>query len=158
MAELHLDDLDRAIIAQLEEDGRRAFREIGRTVGTSEATVRTRVKRLQDAGILRIVAFTDPRETNTQLTLTNLKVEPARHDEVIAALLEIPEITYLSTVMGRFDLCAEIHTRNTEHLYELMRGTIERIPGIQDTESVHVLKVHHLRYGTPIEHVVDAQD
>ena len=50
MAELKLDDLDHAIIRELEQDGRRAFREIARTVDTSEATVRARVTRLPEAG------------------------------------------------------------------------------------------------------------
>lgn len=57
MAQDSLDHLDRAILHQLEEDGRRAFREIARVVGTSEATVRARVKRMQDLEILRIVAL-----------------------------------------------------------------------------------------------------
>lgn len=150
MAELKLDDLDHAIIRELEQDGRRAFREIARTVDTSEATVRARVKRLQDSGTLRIVAFTDPRESNSQLTLTSIRVHPTQHDAVVEALLLIPEITYLSTVMGRYDLCAEIMARDVDHLYDILRRRVETIPGVREIESASVLKVHHLRYGAPL--------
>lgn len=58
--EIPLDDVDEAILRELQVDGRRAYREIARTVGVSEGTVRTRVKRLREAGLLRILAFVDP--------------------------------------------------------------------------------------------------
>src|SRR6478609_2665984 len=54
------DELDRAIIRELERDGRQPFREIGRSLGVSEATVRARYRRLTDSGLLRVVAFADP--------------------------------------------------------------------------------------------------
>ena len=54
------DDTDRAILRALQEDGRRSFRAIARGVGVSEGTVRTRVRRIEEAGALRILAFVDP--------------------------------------------------------------------------------------------------
>ena len=55
-----LDDVAKQIIAQLQEDGRRPYATIGRAVGLSEAAVRQRVQRLIDAGVMQIVAVTDP--------------------------------------------------------------------------------------------------
>lgn len=55
-----LDDVAKQIIEQLQEDGRRAYATIGRAVGLSEAAVRQRVQRLLDAGVMQIVAVTDP--------------------------------------------------------------------------------------------------
>jgi Lrp/AsnC family transcriptional regulator, regulator for asnA, asnC and gidA len=55
-----MDALDFGIVRELQDDGRRAFREIARNLSVPEATVRTRVKRLQDQGVLQILAFTDP--------------------------------------------------------------------------------------------------
>src|SRR5262245_61437345 len=55
-----IDDVAKRIIEQLQEDGRRAYATIGKAVGLSEAAVRQRVQRLLDAGVMQIVAVTDP--------------------------------------------------------------------------------------------------
>lgn len=55
-----LDDVAKQIIEQLQEDGRRPYATIGKAVGLSEAAVRQRVQRLLDAGVMQIVAVTDP--------------------------------------------------------------------------------------------------
>ncbi|MFJ6415644.1 Lrp/AsnC family transcriptional regulator [Paeniglutamicibacter sp. NPDC091659] len=151
MAEYTLDDLDRAIIGELEQDGRRAFREIARTVDTSEATVRQRVKRLQEHGILRILAFADPQQhRGSQLCLTLIKVEPKHYDAAVEILTAMDEVTYLSTVMGRADLCIEVLCRDNTELWNFLRQKVESIPGVSGTESMTVLKVHKLRYGAPV--------
>ena len=58
----HLDDVSKAIIEQLQQDGRRSYAAIGKVVGLSEAAVRQRVQRLLDAGVMQVVAVTDPLE------------------------------------------------------------------------------------------------
>ncbi len=55
-----LDDIGKAIVEQLQDDGRRPYATIARAVGLSEAAVRQRVARLQEAGVIQIVAVTDP--------------------------------------------------------------------------------------------------
>jgi Lrp/AsnC family transcriptional regulator for asnA, asnC and gidA len=145
-----LDDLDRAILRELEDDGRRPLREIARSVDASEATIRARVKRLQDLKILRIVAFTDPeRLGNTQLSLAFLKVDPARHDDVVAALVELDQVTYVSTLLGRADVCVEVACRDNSELWMFLNKQIGRIEGVREVETMSILKVHKLRYTSP---------
>ena len=55
-----LDDVGQAIIEQLQQDGRRSYATIGKAVGLSEAAVRQRVQKLVEAGVVQIVAVTDP--------------------------------------------------------------------------------------------------
>lgn len=57
-----LDDVSKAIIEQLQQDGRRSYAAIGKVVGLSEAAVRQRVQRLIEAGVMQVVAVTDPLE------------------------------------------------------------------------------------------------
>ena len=84
-----LDELDRAIIRELERDGRTAFREIGRTLNISEATVRARYRRLVEADLLRIVAFPDPgAHSKSRLALVFLKVAPGQHETVVKTLAQ----------------------------------------------------------------------
>lgn len=150
MAQESLDELDRAILRQLEEDGRRAFREIARTLGTSEATVRARVKRMQDLEILRIVAFADPeRLGNQQLALAMITVDPERHTDVVTALTKLSQVSYVSTLLGRADICAEIATADNVELWEFLKTQVNTIKGVRSVETMSVVHVHKLRYGSP---------
>jgi Lrp/AsnC family transcriptional regulator for asnA, asnC and gidA len=151
VADYTMDDLDRAILHELEDDGRRPLREIGRSVGASEATIRARVKKMQDLGILRIVAFADPGSLGgSQLSLAFLTVEPHAHDRVVQALIDYPEITYVSTLMGRSDVCIEVATKDNNELWEFLRYKVNPIPGVTSVETTAILQVHKLRYTTPV--------
>src|SRR6059058_3769976 len=57
-----IDDVSKAIIEQLQTDGRRSYAEIGKAVGLSEAAVRQRVQKLQESGVMQVVAVTDPMQ------------------------------------------------------------------------------------------------
>ena len=57
-----LDDVSKAIIEQLQQDGRRSYAAIGKVVGLSEAAVRQRVQRLTESGVMQVVAVTDPMQ------------------------------------------------------------------------------------------------
>ena len=66
-----LDDVSKAIIEQLQQDGRRSYAAIGKVVGLSEAAVRQRVQRLIESGVMQVVAVTDPLAA---------RLRPAGHD------------------------------------------------------------------------------
>ena len=55
-----LDEISKRIIEQLQADGRQSYAAIGKAIGLSEAAVRQRVQRLHEAGVMQIVAVTDP--------------------------------------------------------------------------------------------------
>jgi Lrp/AsnC family transcriptional regulator for asnA, asnC and gidA len=65
---VHLDDTAKAIVQQLQIDGRRSYSEIGKAVGLSEAAVRQRVQKLTDSGVLQVVAVTDPLQMEPAVT------------------------------------------------------------------------------------------
>jgi Lrp/AsnC family transcriptional regulator for asnA, asnC and gidA len=69
-----LDDTSKAIIAELQQDGRRAYSAIGKSVGLSEAAVRARVQRLVDKGVMDIVAVTDPLQLGFLLDVENRQI------------------------------------------------------------------------------------
>src|SRR3954452_7181535 len=91
----HLDDVSKAIIEQLQQDGRRAYARIGKAVGLSEAAVRQRVQRLNDGGVMQIVAVTDPMELGfARQAMIGLSVEGPL-EPVADALVEMEEINYV---------------------------------------------------------------
>jgi Lrp/AsnC family transcriptional regulator for asnA, asnC and gidA len=146
-----LDDLSKAIIEQLQQDGRRSYAAIGKAVGLSEAAVRQRVQRLIDAGVMQIVAVTDPLQLGfPRQAMIGIEVE-GDLDPVADALAEMDEVDYVVISAGSFDVLAEVVCRNDDHLLEVLSKRIRKIPGVRRTESFVYLKLRKQTYswGTP---------
>ena len=143
-----MDELDRAIAHALEDDGRRSMREIARELDVAEATVRTRLKRLRDEGILRVVAFVDPEQFgDRQLALMSLSVDPARHAEIVDELVAMPETSYVSTVLGEPDIVCEVQCADNHALWRLLNERVSALPGVRAVRTQPVVVVHKLKYG-----------
>ena len=145
-----LDDVSKQIIEHLQEDGRRSYAEIGRSVGLSEAAVRQRVQRLTDAGFMQIVAVTDPLQVGfSRQAMIGLTVD-GDLAPVGDALADLPEVSYVVTTAGSFDLLAEVVCEDDEHLLSLITGTIRALPGVRSTETFVYLKLNkqHYNWGT----------
>ncbi len=141
-----LDDVDLAILRQLEEDGRRPYRQIARAAGVSEGTVRTRVRRLEQAGVVRVLAFVDPSQLGTSvLSLVLVRLETDHHDDIVAAISEMPEATYVSTLVGRADLYVQAICADNEGLWSLVTR-IRGLPGVRETETMIEIGVHKFTY------------
>ncbi|OLF12571.1 Lrp/AsnC family transcriptional regulator [Actinophytocola xanthii] len=145
-----LDDVAKGIIEQLQEDGRRPYATIGRAVGLSEAAVRQRVQRLLDAGVVQIVAVTDPLQLGfARQAMVGLRTS-ADLEETADRLADIPEVDYVVITAGSFDLLAEVVARNDDHLLEILKE-IRAVPGVTTTEAFVYLKLRKQTYswGTP---------
>ena len=105
-----MDQLNRAIVGLLEQDGRMAFNEIAKRLAVSEGTVRNRVNWMRQAGMLRIVAITDPTAVNyTADAIIGIKVgRDVTPRQVAERLALTTEAVYVLWVSGRFDLLVEI--------------------------------------------------
>jgi Lrp/AsnC family transcriptional regulator for asnA, asnC and gidA len=113
---VQLDDVSKAIIEQLQADGRRSYADIGKAVGLSEAAVRQRVQRLTEAGVMQIVAVTDPMQLGfTRQAMIGIRATGDTR-ELAEALAEIPEIDYVVLTAGSFDLMAEVVCENDDQL------------------------------------------
>ncbi|QKW09840.1 Lrp/AsnC family transcriptional regulator [Streptomyces sp. NA04227] len=141
-----VDEVSKAIIEQLQEDGRRSYGAIGKAVGLSEAAVRQRVQRLTEQGIMQIVAVTDPLTIGYhRQAMVGLKIE-GDVDPVAEALAEIPEIAYVVMTAGSFDLLVEAVCEDDEGLLELINKRIRTLPGVRSTESFVYLKLRKQTY------------
>ncbi len=143
---MHLDDVSKAIIDQLQEDGRRSYADIGKHVGLSEAAVRQRVQRLTEAGVMQIVAVTDPMQLGfTRQAMIGIRVSGDVRD-VAEALGELEAVDYVVLTAGTFDLLVEVVLENDEDLIELLNTEIRRLPGVTATETFVYLKLHKQAY------------
>jgi Lrp/AsnC family transcriptional regulator for asnA, asnC and gidA len=136
----NLDDVDRAIIEQLQADGRMPYTRLGAAVGLSEAAVRQRVQRLTDTGTLQIVAVTDPLQLGfRRMAMVGIRAE-GDTSEIAAKLEAFPDIDYLVMTAGSFDLMAEVVVEDDAGLLEL-GNRIRGVPGVRSTETFIYLGV-----------------
>ena len=141
-----LDEVSKAIIEQLQQDGRRSYAAIGKVVGLSEAAVRQRVQRLLDSGVMQIVAVTDPLMLGfARQVMVGLRVEGDIRP-VADALAAVPEIDYVVICAGGYDLLVELVCTDDEDLLRLLNDTIRTIPGVRSTETFVYLKLAKQTY------------
>jgi Lrp/AsnC family transcriptional regulator for asnA, asnC and gidA len=141
-----LDDLSKRIIEQLQEDGRRPYAAIGKAVGLSEAAVRQRVQRLLDAGVMQIVAVTDPLQVGfSRQAMIGVRAE-GDLAKVADRLSEMPEVDYVVITAGSFDLLVEAVCEDDDALLELISGRIRTIEGVRTTETFVYLKLRKQLY------------
>lgn len=141
-----LDDVSKAIIEQLQEDGRRSYATIAQAVGLSEAAVRQRVQRLLKTGVIQIVAVTDPLQLGfSRQAMIGIKAEG--DIEAVAAQLEkFPEVDYVVITAGSFDLLVETVCEDDSHLLQLLNERIRAIPTVRSTETFLYLKLRKQTY------------
>ena len=129
-----LDATDHAIIEALQQDGRMAYTKLGATVGLSEAAARQRVQRLLDAGVMQVVAITNPLSIGyRRMAMIGVRTE-GPSDEIAETLQAMDDIDYLVITAGSFDLLCEVVMGNDADLLDLT-NRIRRVPGVVSTES-----------------------
>ncbi|MDR3648484.1 MAG: Lrp/AsnC family transcriptional regulator [Acidimicrobiales bacterium] len=141
-----LDDLDKRIIEQLQQDGRRPYTQIAPAVGLSEAAVRQRVQRLVDSGVMQIVGVTDPKMIGFgRQAMIGLTVEGDTR-KVADAVAALAEVVYVVLTAGSLDVLVEVVVEDDEHLLELLNDKIRAIDGVRDTETFLYLRIHKETY------------
>lgn len=136
-----LDQVSKAIIEQLQADGRRSYAAIGKAVGLSEAAVRQRVAKLLDAGIIQIVAVTNPLQVGFRRAAMIGVIVDGDSEEVAQHLAMLAEIDYVVITAGTYDILAEVVCEDDDHLIELVNRRIRAIPGVWRTETLVYLKL-----------------
>jgi Lrp/AsnC family transcriptional regulator for asnA, asnC and gidA len=149
-AETRLDDTAKRIIELLQVDGRQSYAAIAKDVGLSEAAVRQRVQRLLDAEVMQIVAVTDPLQVGfRRQAMIGIRVEGDLLS-VGDALTGMPEVAYVVTTAGSFDILAEVVCEDDDQLLDLLTSRIRTISGVSSTETFVYLRLNkqHYNWGT----------
>ena len=140
-----LDEHDIAIIAQLRNDGRMAYRAIAEIVGLSEAAVRQRVNRLVNNDICQITAVMDPKALGLNAVASvGMKVN-GDLDKIADKISTIKQVEYIILTAGMFDLMAELVCKDYEELLSVLRE-LRSLPEIQTTELNLILETRKLVY------------
>jgi Lrp/AsnC family transcriptional regulator for asnA, asnC and gidA len=141
-----VDDVGKRLIEELQQDGRRSYAALAKTVGLSEAAVRQRVQRMVDSGLMQVVAVTDPLQVGfRRQAMIGLRVE-GDLTTIADELAKIDEIDYVVITAGSFDILLELVCEDDDHLLRVLSQRIRVLPGVRDTETFVYLKLAKQTY------------
>ncbi len=146
MSNIALDDTDKRILEVLQEDGRISFADLSRKLNIAEATLRFRVKRLEDNKVItRFAAILDPAKVGFGVSgAILLKIDPAHLEVACKQLTAFHETVYLFQSTGEYDVVSVIFARDMTHLNDVVRRT-KLIEGVKDARvsvTTKFLKSH----------------
>ncbi len=142
-----VDDLDRAIIRLLQQDGRASNTEIGRKLELTETTIRKRVARLLGEGLISIVAVPTPQAIGMTISaIIGISVQLQHIHAVSDQLVSLTEVRYIGASTGRYDLIIEAFFSDHEHLLQFVSSELGGMPGVTAAETSLILKVAKFSY------------
>lgn len=142
------DELNFAILSCLQEDGRMSFTVIAEKLKVSIGTVRTRFNNMMEDGILHIVGRVDPEKVGFQsYAHIAVFVQPATLKELVAEKIALmPEVSFLASVSGDYDLEVDVMCRDNNHLMNFV-NKISNLKGVNQTKTTLYFKVY--KYAQP---------
>ena len=141
-----LDDLDRRLVALLQADGRASYADLGEAVGLSPAGARLRVLRLQERGVLQIVAVTDPLALGYgQMAQIGIVVDGDVR-AVADAMAAVDEVIYVVLTAGSFDLMVEVVATDPDALLAIVNDRIRPVDGVARAETFTYYGIHTHRF------------
>jgi Lrp/AsnC family transcriptional regulator for asnA, asnC and gidA len=149
-----IDAVDCRMIELLQKDGRTSNTEIAKTIGISEATVRTRLQRLIQEQYIQIVAVSNPLKLGFEVVGTiRIHAEIKKMDRIIRELKTIKSLWHIVQTTGGTGIDTEFVLKNLDELNHLIFDKINRIDGVLRTETSLFLNYVKRQYdwGTAVE-------
>ncbi|MDD4011594.1 MAG: Lrp/AsnC family transcriptional regulator [Sphaerochaetaceae bacterium] len=140
-----LDDTNKAILQQL-SDGRKPFSLIAEELGITENTVRSRVNRLMEDGILKICGLVDPEKVmGLQIALMGIKLKTLNLDEKAAEFTKLKGVISAVVVTGRFDIIIQVLLSDSDDytLLDFFKKELSKISDVADVETFVVYQGHN---------------
>lgn len=138
------DDLDFQILTLLQKDGRMSFTEISKEINVAVSTIRHRYINLIEDGTLQIIGRIEPNKIgfNAYASLLISVMPKNNMDNVLQALKLLPEISFLASISGDFDIEANVMCKDMNHLNEFISSKIHVLEGVFDTQTKMYMKIH----------------
>lgn len=137
-----MDKIDRAIIKALKEDGRTPFSRIAEQLNVSPGMVRQRMQRLNERGILQVVAVTNPLKVGFHtMALIGVKADGHRLQEIARQIAAFDEVIYLTICSAAYNLLVEVLCLDNSHLLAFLTEKLYSVEGVRDTETFIYLDI-----------------
>ncbi len=154
---IELDAIDRQLLAELQDDAKLSYKDLGERVGLAAPSVLERIRKLEQAGVITgYHAMVEPRSVGLDVAaFIGVAVRsPAAVTTVLGWVEDEPQILECHHVTGGYTLLLKAKTRNIRAL-DLLIGRIRSIEGVKSTETMVVLSTHTERVNLALE-VADA--
>lgn len=142
-----IDDIDRQLLAALQDDGRCGYAELGKLVGLTPGGARRRVMRLEERGVIQIVGVTDPLRLGFRSMAMVGIVVGGDVEEIADALNDLPTVVYVVLAAGQFDLLVEVVAEDQEGLFDTINRQIRKVPGVIRAETFTYYSIRTHRFG-----------
>lgn len=143
-----MDELDLKLISLLQRDGRASNASLARHMGVSEGTIRRRLRRLMNDGVLKILAVPEPAKMGfNTIALIGIQADPDKVEEVSSSLSSLKEARYVAITTGSFDIFLWVALGSSEELGKFLRQRVGPIPGIRRTETFVNLAIRKQDFG-----------
>ena len=151
MPRSELDDVDRAIVAALVDDGRLSVNELAHRVGVSRATAYARLDRMRTDGVITgFTATVDPAKVGHGVAaLILVNVEQNEWRKARDELLGLPGVEYLAFTSGGFDMVVLVRVPTIEDLRDVVLDHLHGATHVKSTQTVFVLDEHRRRIPLP---------
>ncbi len=132
-----LDELDLKILRILQKDGRASYADIARQLGIPQSTVRFKVNRLLNMGVIkRFTAILNPYKLGYKITLiVLLRIKTKKLYEIFREVADMPEAHHVLQITGKYDIAAIFHAKDMDHVNKIM-NKVKGIDGVLDTETL----------------------
>jgi len=138
----NLDETDLFIIEAMRQDGRSSFAQMAEQLGIAPGTIRSRYNRLVEAGVLKVVAVTNPlRMGYRTMAMIGVRTQGDKMLEVAEKISAFEEVIYAIVVSGRYDIICEVVCRDHEHLLRFLTEKLYSVEGVRESESFMHLKI-----------------
>ncbi len=143
---LHLDKLDQELLDLLLTDPDMTNKELASKLNASESTTRRRRQSLIDKGYIRYSIVSDPfRLGYTIMALIGLQIDMGQLESIEVALGQLSQLRFVGLTIGRYDVLTEAWFKSNQEMLSFVTNVLGRIPGIQRSETLQVLKL--VKYG-----------
>lgn len=137
------DELDVGIIRHLHRDARAPVKTVADGLGVPESTVRHRLGRLVESGVIEFVALTNPLRLGQPVwVMMEIEVQTRRIRQAAQDLSKIPEIYFVYITTGSFDIFAGATFANNEELVDFLTNVLSKVEGIVRVNTRSILEVH----------------
>lgn len=133
-----IDNVDLKILTHLMEDAKTPYTEIAKKVYVSGGTVHVRMKKLEELGVVKGTTLSmDYAKLGYDVTcfMGIFLQRSSLYDEVVQELKKIQEIVKIHYTTGNYNIFIKIHCKDTKHLREVLHDKIQKVEGIERTET-----------------------
>ncbi len=150
---LQLDNVDVQIIEMLQADGRVAYKEIAQKIGVSLPTVRTRINKLVELGVIKkFTVIVDPdRIYGKVLGFVLLQIQPADVEEAMTRLTDMKEVREIYMTAGSNPITVKVEARDLDELSKLTSRKFSEVKGVTGCSYLVITRTVKEEYGASVE-------